>query len=171
MSRTYELMFILRPDLNEEQVNQQRKKYYDFLKEHGADQVAINVWGKRRLAYPIQRFQDGIYILTNFTGDGSQVAPIERDMRLSDEVIRYLTLKLKNDLEIEETVFSQASTYEPKPKPEIEVNSPVEEVQTENVTDTGVDNEDTQTPETPELAEETGETNEAVVKKEETVEA
>jgi small subunit ribosomal protein S6 len=164
-------MFILRPDLNEEQVNQQRKKYYDFLKEHGADQVAINVWGKRRLAYPIQRFQDGIYILTNFTGDGSQVAPIEREMRLSDEVIRYLTLKLKNDLEIEETVFSQVSTSEPKPKPEIEVNPPVEEVPRENVTDTIADNEGTQTPETAEVAEESEETNEAVVEKEETVEA
>lgn len=125
MSNTYELMFILRPDLNEEQINLQKRKYFDFLKDNGADKVAIKVWGKRRLAYPIQRFQDGIYILVNYTGDGSQVAPIERSMRLSDEVIRYLTMKLKSDLEIEETQFNEVKevkSREPKP----EKTSPVE---------------------------------------------
>ncbi len=93
IANTYELMFILRPDLNQEQVNKQMHKYRDFLKDQGAERLSMEVWGKRRLAYPIQNYNDGIYILTYYTGDGSQVSPIERDMRLSEEVIRYLTIK------------------------------------------------------------------------------
>jgi small subunit ribosomal protein S6 len=131
-------MFILRPDLTEEQVNQQRRKYYDFLKQNGADKVAIKVWGKRRLAYPIQRFSDGIYILANYTGDGSQVAPIERTMRLSDEVIRYLTIKLKKDLDIEETQLSDVQSSKPEPVPQVqpEPTSPALEVKEEPVAET-----------------------------------
>jgi small subunit ribosomal protein S6 len=112
MSRTYEMMFILRPDLTEELVTQQTRKYANLFKEHGAEKVAIKVWGKRRLAYPIQKFQDGIYILANYTGDGSQVAPVERAMRLSEEVIRYLTIKLRKDIEIEDTEFSEDKSVE-----------------------------------------------------------
>lgn len=102
MSNTYEMMFILRPDLTHEQVNKQLHKYRDFLKQNGAQKVSVDVWGKRRLAYPIDKFLDGIYILTHYTGDGSQVALIERDMRLSETVIRYLTTKLDKGFEFEE---------------------------------------------------------------------
>jgi small subunit ribosomal protein S6 len=130
MSRTYEMMFILRPDLSDETVTQQMRKYYDLLKEYGAEKVAMKVWGKRHLAYPIKKFQDGIYILVNFTGDGSQIAPIERTMRLSEEVIRYLTIKLRKDLEIEDTQFTEIQSVEVKEvKP---VASPTHETTTES---------------------------------------
>ncbi len=109
---SYELMFILRPDLSEEQVTQQRKKYFDLLKDNGAQKVEIKVWGKRRLAYPIGKYQDGIYILANIISDGSQFVMIERSMRLGEEVIRYLTSKLKTNLEIEDTQFNEAVTSE-----------------------------------------------------------
>lgn len=109
---SYELMFILRPDLSEEQVTQQRRKYFDLLKDNGAQKVEIKVWGKRRLAYPIGKYQDGIYILANIVSDGSQFVMIERSMRLSEEVIRYLTSKLKTNLEIEDTQFNDPVTFE-----------------------------------------------------------
>jgi small subunit ribosomal protein S6 len=102
MSNTYEMMFILRPDLTHDQVNKQLHKYRDLLKQNGAEKVSIEIWGKRRLAYQILKFQDGIYVLTHYTGDGSQVAIIERDMRLSETVIRYLTMKVDKNFEFEE---------------------------------------------------------------------
>jgi small subunit ribosomal protein S6 len=49
--------------------------------------------GKRRLAYPIAKHREGIYVQLNHNGDGQQVAPLERAMRLSEDVIRYLTVK------------------------------------------------------------------------------
>lgn len=127
MSTTYEMMFILRPDLNEEQIKQQVRKYFDFLKENGANKVGIKFWGKRHLAYPIKKFQDGIYVLVYYTGDGSQVAPIERAMRLSEEVIRYLTIKLNKDIEFEETEFSEIKLIQAEPLPSIvdEIKLPI----------------------------------------------
>jgi small subunit ribosomal protein S6 len=93
MKTVYETMYILRPDLGEEQVEQAVNKYQNFLREQGADNIDIQNRGKRRLAYEINRNRDGIYIQMNYTGPGSAIAPMERAMRLSEEVIRYLTIK------------------------------------------------------------------------------
>ncbi|MCL1470288.1 30S ribosomal protein S6 [Argonema antarcticum] len=89
----YETMFILRPDLGEEQVNQAIEKYQTLLRDQGAQEIEIQNRGKHRLAYEIKRQRDGVYIQMNYKGNGIFVAPFERAMRLSDEVIRYLTLK------------------------------------------------------------------------------
>jgi small subunit ribosomal protein S6 len=95
MSSHYELIYIIRPDLSEDQVHQTVDKYRDFLKQYDSEDIQIKILGKKRLAYPIQRFLDGIYVLVNYVGNGTQIAPLERDMRLGDEVIRFLTIKLK----------------------------------------------------------------------------
>jgi small subunit ribosomal protein S6 len=97
MSNSYEMIYILRPDLMEEQVQQEANKYRDFLLENKAEDVQVKIWGKRRLAYAIAKHQDGYYVQVNYKGDGTQVAPLERAMRLSEEVIRYLTVKLKKE--------------------------------------------------------------------------
>ncbi|GAB4231600.1 MAG: 30S ribosomal protein S6 [Stanieria sp.] len=97
MSRNYEMMYILRPDLLEDQVEAAINKYRDFLSEQGAENIQIQNRGKRRLAYPIKKHLDGIYVQMNYQADGKQVAPLERAMRLGEEVIRYLTIKLKDE--------------------------------------------------------------------------
>ena len=94
MSNNYEMMYILRPDLSEEQVGTAIQKYQGFLSDHGAENIQIQNRGKRRLAYPIKKYLDGIYIQMNYQADGTQVAPLERAMRLGEEVIRYLTIRL-----------------------------------------------------------------------------
>ncbi|MBV5260467.1 30S ribosomal protein S6 [Synechococcus moorigangaii CMS01] len=94
MSNNYEMMYILRPDLNEEQVQEVSSKYKVMLQESGATDIQVQIRGKRHLAYPIQNFNDGIYIQVNYKADGSQIKAIERDMRLGETVIRYLTMKL-----------------------------------------------------------------------------
>ena len=95
MSNVYELMYILRPDLSEDQVGESVNKYKDFLTEKGAENLEIQVKGKRRLAYPVGKYLDGIYVQMNYEADGSQNAPLERMMRLSEDAIRYLTIKRK----------------------------------------------------------------------------
>ncbi|WP_330202535.1 30S ribosomal protein S6 [Cyanobacterium sp. Dongsha4] len=142
MINTYEMMFVLRPDLTQEQVNGQMRKYRDFLKENGAEKVSLEVWGKRRLAYPIQKFQEGIYILTYYTGDGSQVASMERDMRLGEEVLRYLTIKLDSDFDFEEKdIPSAPSTTSESP---IELPTPAaDSASTEEVSEEVEENTET----------------------------
>lgn len=93
MEYFYETMYILRPDLNEEAVDQAIEKYQTLLREHGADVLETQHRGKRRLAYEIQKNREGIYIQINYQSDGSQVSLLERSMRLSEEVIRFLTIK------------------------------------------------------------------------------
>ncbi|NEO26458.1 MAG: 30S ribosomal protein S6 [Kamptonema sp. SIO4C4] len=103
--RSYEMMYIVRPDLSEDRTTEVINQYRDLLKEQGATDVQIQVLGKRRLAYPIDRHQEGVYVQVNYQGEGNQVKPVERMMRLSEEVIRYLTLKLEeNKVNTDETV-------------------------------------------------------------------
>jgi small subunit ribosomal protein S6 len=96
MTSNYEMMYILRPDLSDEQVEQAIEKYRAFIADYKAEDIQIQNRGKKRLAYLIGKHQDGIYVQMNYKADGKQVAPLERAMRLSEEVIRYLTMKLKD---------------------------------------------------------------------------
>jgi small subunit ribosomal protein S6 len=93
MTTVYETMYILRPDLGDEQVEQAIAKYENLLREQGAQDIQIQNRGKRRLAYEIKRQRDGIYIQVNYTGPATMIAVFERAMRLSEEVIRYMTIK------------------------------------------------------------------------------
>ena len=96
----YETMYILRPDIVEEVVDTEIARYQEILQEQGATILETQHRGKRRLAYEIQNHREGIYIQMNYQGLGHVVAPMERAMRLSENVIRYLTLKqeLTDDL-------------------------------------------------------------------------
>ena len=89
----YETMYILRPDIPEEEVESHVNKYRDLVIEAGGEVLDNQMRGKRRLAYPIAKHREGIYVQLNHNGNGQQVAPLERAMRLSEDVIRYLTVK------------------------------------------------------------------------------
>ena len=89
----YETMYILRPDIPEEEVESHITKYRDLVIEAGGEVLDNQMRGKRRLAYTIAKHREGIYVQLNHNGDGQQVAPLERAMRLSEDVIRYLTVK------------------------------------------------------------------------------
>ncbi|MBD3563421.1 30S ribosomal protein S6 [Planktothrix sp. FACHB-1355] len=104
----YETMYILRPDLTDEQVNQAIEKYQTLLRDNGAQDIEIQNRGKHRMAYEIKRQRDGIYVQMNYKGNGAFVAPMERAMRLSDEVIRYLTLKQEEPAAKSEAVAAEA---------------------------------------------------------------
>jgi small subunit ribosomal protein S6 len=94
VSDKYEIMYILRPDLSDEQADGAIEKYRAILETNGATEIEIQQRGKRRLAYLIGKNRDGIYVQVNYTGSGQEIAPLERAMRLSEDVIRYLSLKL-----------------------------------------------------------------------------
>ena len=89
----YETMYILRPDMGDEAVDQTIEKYQTILRDNGAEIVETQHRGKRRLAYEIGKHREGIYVQMNYKGDGSQIAQMERAMRLTEDVIRYLTVK------------------------------------------------------------------------------
>ncbi len=92
MTTLYETMYILRPDLGDDAVDQAISRYQDMLSEAGATDLDTQHRGKRRLAYEIDRHREGIYIQMNYAAPGTAIAPMERAMRLSEDVIRYLTI-------------------------------------------------------------------------------
>ena len=89
----YETMYILRPDIPEEEVDSHLKKYSELLEKSGTEVLDSQMRGKRRLAYPIAKHKEGIYVQLSHKGTGQQVSTLERTMRLSEDVIRYLTVK------------------------------------------------------------------------------
>ena len=94
----YETMYILRPDIPEEEVDSHLKKYSEILEKSETEVLDSQMRGKRRLAYPIAKHKEGIYVQLSHKGNGHQVAILERAMRLSEDVIRYLTVKQEGPL-------------------------------------------------------------------------
>ncbi len=97
--QTYETLYIIRPDLSEEQLEQVILQYQTLLQDQGATDIAIQHRGKRRLAYPIKKFREGVYIQIDFKGSGTAVSVMERAMRLSEEVVRFLTIRMEEETE------------------------------------------------------------------------
>ena len=94
----YETMYILRPDIAEDEVNNHIDKYNKLLEEYGATILDSQMRGKRRLAYQIAKHREGIYVQLSHQGDGQHIFKIEKAMRLSEDVIRYLTVKQEGPL-------------------------------------------------------------------------
>ncbi|HHP7232775.1 MAG TPA: 30S ribosomal protein S6 [Xenococcaceae cyanobacterium] len=112
MSKYYEMMYILRPDLSDEQVTEAINKYQQFLSDSGETNLTIQNRGKRRLAYPIKKYLDGIYIQMNWQGEGQANAALERTMRLNEDVIRSLILKIDKPVMDAEAVTEEAPVAE-----------------------------------------------------------
>lgn len=87
--RKYEVMYIIRPDIEQEAVQAAVEKFQGII-SNGGEITKHDVLGKRRLAYEIKKFRDGHYVLVNFNAEPAVVAELERLMKISDEVIRYL---------------------------------------------------------------------------------
>ncbi|MCP9850332.1 30S ribosomal protein S6 [Cyanobium sp. Morenito 9A2] len=109
----YETMYILRPDIPEEEVEAHVTKYRDLVTEAGAEVLESQMRGKRRLAYPIAKHKEGIYVQLTHNGDGQQVVALERAMRLSEDVIRYLTVKQDGPVPPPRTSSVPAAAAEP----------------------------------------------------------
>ena len=120
----YETMYILRPDIAEEEVNKHIEKYNKLLEDMGGKILDSQMRGKRRLAYSIAKHKEGIYVQLSHNGNGQQVAILEKAMRLSEDVIRYLTVKQNGPLP---TPKSTSKDEEPKKSEKEEEIKPTEE--------------------------------------------
>jgi small subunit ribosomal protein S6 len=88
--REYELMYVVRPDLDEDGLRGAVEAVQVLVEGQGAEVTATTPWGKRRLAYEIAGLRDGHYVIVEFRGDGSRVKDLERALRISDHVIRHM---------------------------------------------------------------------------------
>ncbi len=112
----YETMYILRPDIPEEEVDSHLTKYSELVTKSGAEVLDSQMRGKRRLAYPISKHKEGIYVQLSHNGDGQHVEVLEKAMRLSEDVIRYLTVKQYGPLPTPRNTNNNESTKEEEVK-------------------------------------------------------
>ncbi|NDI36931.1 30S ribosomal protein S6 [Chengkuizengella sediminis] len=90
--RKYELMYIIRPDIEQEAVDATVEKFQGIINNGGGEITKHDVMGKRRLAYEIDKFRDGVYVLVNFSTESAVVDELDRVMRISDEIVRHLVV-------------------------------------------------------------------------------
>ena len=119
----YETMYILRPDIAEDEVNNHIDKYNKLLEEFGGTILDSQMRGKRRLAYQIAKHREGIYVQLSHQGDGQHIFKIEKAMRLSEDVIRYMTVKQEGPLPTPRPSNKSTSQSKDKDNPESNVES------------------------------------------------
>ncbi len=90
----YETVFILTPVLSDVQMKEAVEKFKDFLVSNGCEMVNEEMWGLRKLAYPIEKKSTGFYCLFEFKGDPTVVKKLETAYRRDERVIRFLTFRL-----------------------------------------------------------------------------
>jgi small subunit ribosomal protein S6 len=91
--RQYETGFVLSPTLSEEETAQFIQQMAAIVAQKNGRMVKQDVWGKRRLAYVIKKFSEGVYVFFTYDGPGDVSAELERRFKQSDAVIRFLTVK------------------------------------------------------------------------------
>ena len=91
--RTYEVMFIVRPDMADEDVDKLVANLESNANTAGAKIQATERWGKRKLAYDVRRFAEGNYILMKVDADGKAIHEVERRLRVAEPVIKFITVR------------------------------------------------------------------------------
>ena len=131
--RRYETVFIVNPSLSQEESQPLFDKLTDLVVDHQGLMVKFDEWGQKRLAYEIKKQTRGYYILLDFCGNGSLVKELERNMRLDDRVLKYMTVCVAKDVD-EEAIESEiraaeeaAKVKETSAEPKETTAEPVEE--------------------------------------------
>lgn len=122
MSRMYETIYIVKPDLADEENKALTTRINEVIEKMNGEVRKLEDWGVRKLAYPINKVARGRYMYLRSDGDAALIAELERRLRLDDRVIRYQTVKLDKD----------TITVAPAAPAEAEETAPSEEAGSEN---------------------------------------
>ncbi len=96
--RTYEILFVADPNLGEPEVDALAAQVQGFVEKDGGTLQKMEKWGKKRLAYVVGRHREGSYVLLVVDGTGAMVKEVERRLKVTDGIIRYLTVRVDEEL-------------------------------------------------------------------------
>jgi small subunit ribosomal protein S6 len=91
--RTYEVAFIAAPNTADDDLSKLNSQIEQIITDRGGKITKVDNWGRRKLAYRIGKFDEGVYTFVYFEGAGKEIAEVERRLRVTDFVIRYLTIR------------------------------------------------------------------------------
>ena len=99
-AREYETIYILKPDIDADSAEKVGGRLADVVGRESGRLTKVEAWGRRRLAYDIGKQKRGVYMYLKYLGTGRTVSEIERNLRLSDSVIKYQTVLVRDDVEV-----------------------------------------------------------------------
>ncbi len=127
MMNHYETLFVVKPTLTEEEIKSQIEKVKAILEKEGAELIATDDMGMRKLAYPVQKNNRGYYTVLLFNAEGTVITELERNLRINEEVMKFLTVKYSKTKEV--TQFNKlvaAANKKSQPEEPAKVAEPVE---------------------------------------------
>ena len=92
----YELVYIINPNVEEEARKELIARFNGMIEQNGGTVDKVDEWGKRRLAYPINDLPEGYYVLVHYTAESSVPKEIERNLGITDNILRYLTTRIEH---------------------------------------------------------------------------
>ncbi|MDN5326320.1 MAG: small subunit ribosomal protein [Moorella sp. (in: firmicutes)] len=95
--RNYEVVFVIRPDLEAEATTAVVEKFTQLITGQGGQVARVDQWGKKRMAYEVRKYREGYYVLVEFKGTPAVAQELERVLKISDDVIRYLITRLEEE--------------------------------------------------------------------------
>jgi len=98
----YETICIVNPNLDADSLGEVIAKFSDLIQKLKGYIVRINEWGKRKLAYEVKRFDKGYYVVLDFCGLPGAVKELERNLKLDDRILKYLTVKIDEEVDLED---------------------------------------------------------------------
>ncbi len=99
--REYETIFLVKPDLTDDNVDRLKERVRGIVSREGGKVLRFTVWGKKKTLYPIAKQPRAIYVHTHYLGSSAMVAEVERNLRNFDEVTRYLSVKIADEVDPE----------------------------------------------------------------------
>lgn len=105
--REYETIYIMRPDIDAESAEKVGTRLSEVVDREKGRLTKVELWGRRRLAYDIAKHRRGIYVYLKYLGDGAVVGEVERTLRLADGVLKYQTVLLRSNVEVEGLTIAQ----------------------------------------------------------------
>jgi small subunit ribosomal protein S6 len=99
--RRYESVIILDPDLPDDDIQAFTNRYTELIRSYGGDIIKVDDWGLKRLAYLVKKREKGRYVFFDYAGVPELIHEMERQFKISEEVIKFLSIKLDQDLDLE----------------------------------------------------------------------
>jgi small subunit ribosomal protein S6 len=125
--RRYEAVIIIEPEVADDEVKALSEKYGDLIKSHEGEVIKIEDWGIKKLAYLVRKKDKGRYLLFDFVSGPTLISELERQFKITENIMKYLTVKLDEDVDLE--------AFKAGEKPEEEVSEVTEIVEITEVTE------------------------------------
>jgi small subunit ribosomal protein S6 len=137
--RRYDLIFIVQPELSDEETKAVSDRYLQILTAQKGIIIKTEDWGKRRLAYDIKKQSRGTYILVDFYGPGSMIREIERNLKIDDNILKFITVKTRDPFDPEtleeerkkEQLLQEAQIPPDEPEPAVTQEAVGEDIDSE----------------------------------------